>query len=170
MKLVISEESLYEPVKNALQTQFERFVGSEGKVHLEITAKGRFSEELKEVLDDRALSILRVERISPDIAGFLQKKDSHSKDLVTVEIKPDKIKIRHVWKARLYAEILNARYGIIISPKKIPEEIRRFLKDRYNITYRGGYGSLVIAQFDKDRNEFKFDEKLYSSIPEPFKL
>jgi hypothetical protein len=161
------EEPLYEPIRNALETQFEKFVGSEGRVYLEITAKGHFSEELKEALDDKALSILRVEKISPDITGFLQR-NSHSKDLVTVEIKPDRIKISHIWTARLYAEVLNARYGIIISPKKIQEEIRRFLKERSSITYRGGYSSLVIAQFDKERNEFKFDEKLYSTTPQPF--
>lgn len=161
------EEPLYEPIKNALQTQFEKFVGSKGRVHLEITAKGHFSEELKEALDDKALGILRVEKMSPDIVGFLQK-EPYSKDLVTVEIKPDRITISHIWRARLYAEVLNAKYGIIISPKRIQEEIRRFLKERLNITYRN-YGSLIIAQFDKERNEFKFDEKLYSTTPELFK-
>ena len=162
------EEQLYEPVKNALQREFEKYVGYGGKVYLEITAKGRFSEELKEALDDRALAILRVERFSPDITGFLQKKDSTSRELVTVEIKPDKIKINHVYRAKLYADVLNARYGILISPKRIPEEIRRFIKERYSIIYRG-YGSLIIAQFDKATDEFKFDKKLYSTIPEPFK-
>ena len=162
------EEPLYEPIKNLLQKQFEEYVGFGGKVHLEITANGRFSEELKEALDDRALSILRVERFSPDITGFLQEKDSSSKELVTVEIKPDKIKINHIYRAKLYADVLNARYGIIISPKKLQEEIRRFIKERYNIMHRN-FGSLIIAQFDKARNEFKFDKKLYSTIPEPFK-
>ena len=162
------EEPLYEPIKNALQTQFEKSVGSKGKVHLEITANGHFSEELKEALDDKALGILRVEKMSPDIVGFLQKEPAYSKDLVTVEIKPDRITISNIWRARLYAEVLNARYGIIISPKKVQEEIRRFLKERWGITNRS-FGSLVIAQFDKERNEFKFDEKLYSKIPELFK-
>jgi hypothetical protein len=159
------EEQLHEPIKNALLMQFERFVGSKGKVHLEITAKGRFSEELKEALDDRTLSILRVEKMVPDIVGFLQK--DQFKDLVTVEIKPDRITISNIWKARLYAEVLNAKYGIIISPRKIQEEIRRFLKDRFNIVYRN-YGCFLIAQFDKERNDFKFDEKLYPKTPEPF--
>ena len=164
------EEQLYAPIKNALQREFEKYVGYGGKVHLEITAKGRFSEELKEALDDRALAILRVERFSPDITGFMQKKDFglSSKELVTVEVKPDKIKINHVYRAKLYADVLNARYGILISPKRIPEEIRRFIKERYSIIYRG-YGSLIIAQFDKATDEFKFDKKLYSTIPEPFK-
>lgn len=168
MKIVKSkkEESLYEPIRLALQMQFERFIGSKDKVHLFITANGRFPEELKEALDDRALSILRVEKMIPDIVGFLEK-DQYNKDLVTVEIKPDRITISHIWRAKLYAEVLNAKYGIIISPNKIQEEIRRFLKDRFNITNRN-YGSLLIAQFDKERNDFKFDEKLYPKIPEPF--
>ena len=167
-KIMSEEEQLYEPIKNALQTKFEKFVGYGGKIYLEITAKARFSEELKEVLDDEALFILRVERFSPDITGFLQKKDSTSKELVTVEIKPDSIKIKHISRAKLYADVLNARYGILISPKKIPEEIRRFIKERHSIGYRS-YGSLIITQFDKATNEFKFDKKLYSTIPAPFK-
>lgn len=170
------EEPLYEPIKNLLQTYFKRYVGDGGRVYLEITANGQFSEELKEALDDRALTILRVERFSPDITGFLQKKDSSSKELVTVEIKSDKIKINHIYRAKLYADVLNAKYGIIISPKRLQEEIRRFIKERYNIIYRT-YGSLIIAQFDRERNirtniledVFKFDEKLYPTIPEPFK-
>ena len=162
------EEPLYEPIKNLLQKQFEQSVEVEGKVHLEITANGRFSEELKEALDDRALSILRVERFSPDITGFLQKKDYRSQDLVTVEIKPDKIKIKHIYRAKLYADVLNAKYGLLISPKKIPEEIRRFIIDRYAIKRRQ-YGEFIIARFDKTRNELQFDKKLYSTIPEPFK-
>ena len=74
---VKEEEQLYEPVKNALQREFKKYGSKyyEGKVYLEITAKGQFSEDLKEVLDDKALSILRVERFSPDITGFMQKKD-----------------------------------------------------------------------------------------------
>ena len=165
---IVKEEPLYKPVKNLLQNYLEIYMGLECKVHLEITANGKFSEELKEALDDRALSILRVERFSPDITGFLQKKDSSSRDLITVEIKPDKIKIKHIYRAKLYADVLNAKYGLLISPKKIPEEIRRFLYDRYAVRNRQ-YGSLIIAQFDKSTNEFRFDKKLYSTIPDPFK-
>lgn len=140
----------------------------EARFTLKLQSDGRFSEELKEALDDRALSILRVERFSPDITGFLQKKDSSYRELITVEIKPDKIKIKHISRAKLYADVLNARYGILISPKRIPEEIRRFVKDRSAITYRLG-GSFTIAQYNKATSEFKFDKKLYSTIPEPFK-
>jgi hypothetical protein len=162
------EERLYEPIRSALKAEFEVFVGSEGKVYLEKTDKGRFSEELKETLDDRALSISRVEKLCPDITGFVQKK-GFSKDLVTVEVKLGKIRIRDLWQAKLYAEVLNAKYGITISTGKIQEEIKRFLTDRPNILYRQGYNNqLVVAQFDVENNEFNFNRKNYPTRPEPF--
>ena len=165
------EEQLYEPVKSVLQRELEEYLNSEkervgegfiGKVHLEITAKGHFSEDLKEELDDDSLSIIRVEKFSPDIMGFIQK-NQYSKELITVEVKPDKITIKNISRAKLYQEIFKAKYGMLISPKRIPEEIRRFLSKRYGIT-----GNIIIAQFDKANNKFKFNKKLYPTIPEPF--
>ena len=172
IKIKSKEERLYEPLKNALQKEFERYLNSEkertggefmGKVHLEITAKGHFSEDLKEALDDNALSIIRVEKFSPDIMGFIQKIE-YSKELITVEVKPEKITIKNISRAKLYADIFGAKYGMLISPKRVPEEIRRFIRSKYEIR-----GNIIIAQFDKANNKFKFDKKLYSTIPEPFK-
>lgn len=163
------EEQFYEPIKSALQKELEEFVGFEGNVYLEITAKGSFSDELKEVFDKPLLAILRVEKFPPDITGFIQKKDSSRKELITVEIKPDRIKINHIYKAKMYADVFDARYGLIVSPKRLQEEIRRFVKeDRYTMLNRYN-GNFIIAQFDKANNKFKFDKKLYSTIPEPFK-
>ena len=124
---------------------------------------------MKEVFDKPLLAILRVEKFPPDITGFIQKKDSSRKELITVEIKADKIKINHIYRAKMYADVFDARYGLIISPKRLQEEIRRFVKEeRYAMLQRYN-GSFIIAQFDQTRNELKFDKKLYSTIPEPFK-
>lgn len=171
------EEQLYKPILNALKRVFEGYLNSEkkrlnlpadfkGKVHLEITAKGHFSEELKEAIaevDDKALGIIRVEKFSPDIMGFVQK-DQYSKELVTVEVKPDKITIKNISRAKLYADIFGAKYGMLISPKKIPVEIWRFISSRYAIR-----GNIIIAQFDKVNEKFIFHPKLYPTPPEPFK-
>ena len=163
------EEKLYEPIKSALQKVLEEYVGIEGKVYLEITAKGSFSDDLKEVFDKPLLAILRVEKFPPDITGFIQKKDSSRKELVTVEIKPDRIRINHIYRAKMYADVFDAKYGLIVSPKRLQEEIRRFVKeDRYAMLQRYN-GTFIIAQFDKANNKFKFDKKLYTAIPEPFK-
>lgn len=166
------EEQLYEPIRKALQRELEDYLRSEkqrtssefiGKVYLEITAKGHFSEELKEVLEDSALNIIRVEKFSPDIMGFIEKSP-HSKELITVEVKADKMTIKNISRAKLYADIFRAKYGMLISPKRIPEEIRRFIGNRFEIR-----GNIIIAQFDEANDKFKFNKKLYPTIPEPFK-
>ncbi len=167
------EEELYEPIQLTLIGILKKYLDaekkrlnlptdSEGKVHLEITAKGHFSEELKEVLDDKALSIIRVEKFSPDIMGFIQK-DQYSKEKITVEVKPDKITIKDISRTKLYADIFDAKYGILISPRSIPEEIRRFISDKYAIR-----GNIIIAEFLKETATFLFNKKLYPSNPEPF--
>jgi len=51
-----------------------------------------------------------------------------------------------------------------ISPKKIPEEIRRFVSDRYTIR-----GNTIIAQFDKLDQKVIFHPNLCPTPPEPFK-
>ena len=93
------EEQLYEPIRDTLRNIFRQYLEKEIKakeevmrepmsflwknVYLEITANGHFSEMLKEQLDDRALSIIRVEKFSPDIMGFVQKTSSSKKELIT---------------------------------------------------------------------------------------
>jgi len=59
----------------------------------------RMSQELKKMLDDKVLSIVRVENYSPDVMGFVQE-DQHSKELITVEVKPEKITIKNISKAK----------------------------------------------------------------------
>lgn len=167
------EERLYEPIKSALKRELEEYLNSQkerigitvftGKVHLEITANGGFfSEKLKEVLDNDALSIIRVEKFSPDIMGFIEKTQ-YLKELITVEVKDEKITIQSISRAKLYADIFKARYGMLISSKGVGEEIKRFISNRWEIR-----ANVIIAQFDEANNEFKFDKKLYSTIPEPF--
>lgn len=169
------EEQLYKPILNALKREIGGYldsekkrmgVGSEGEVRLEITAKGHFSEELKDAIDevdDRVLDIIRVERFSPDIMGFIQKTQ-YSKELITVEVKLDKITIKNISRAKLYQDIFKAKYGMLVSPKRIPVEIRAFISPRYQIR-----GNIIIAQFDEVNEKFIFDPKLYSTPPEPFK-
>lgn len=159
------EERLYEPIKNALKRDFEQL----GECYLENTSKGIFSEELKRTLDRSALHMLRVEKFSPDLTGFLKRKGSVSKEIIVVEIKPDKIKIKNVAQTRLYADVLNAHRALIISPKGIEVERKLFLKERPGIIRSYAYEPILIVKFDEETNEFTLDRELYSSAPEPFK-
>ena len=168
------EERLYEPIRIALEKRLQEYLNCQkesigvrfvGKTHLEITASGKeLSEELKEVLDTDVLSILRVEKFSPDIMGFMQRADYSPKELITVEIKDEKISIQSISRAKLYKDFFRARYGMLISSKGMGEEIKRFMSNRYEIR-----GDVIIAKYDEASSDFKFDNKFYSNIPEPFK-
>ena len=63
----------------------------------------------------------------------------------------------------MYADIFNARYGMLISTGGIGTETERFISNRWAIR-----GNVIIAQFDEANNKFCFDKRLYSTIPEPF--
>ena len=52
---------------------------------MEITAYGEFSPTLRSALSDKALRFLEIEKIKPDIVGFVRKKLKSQKELITVE-------------------------------------------------------------------------------------
>lgn len=154
------EEKLYEPIKYLLEIMFRKYVEKDAEVqkklqreptffdkeaqdiYLEITANGRFSEFLKEQLDDRALSIINVERFSPDIMGFVRKTKSSPKELITVEVKAQPLTLKNISRAKLYQDIFRAEYGMLVSTSRISEELRRFILDRHTIR-----GNIIIAQY-----------------------
>lgn len=153
---VREEEKLYEPIKNELESIFERYVEKDKKqtvqplpslspekknVYLEITYK-KISDILKRILDDDALYIQRVEGFFPDIMGFVRKEPSSPKELITVEVKSIPIKIKHIERAKTYQDVFNATYGLLVSSKGIPEEIRRFVSKRPRMR-----GNLIIAEW-----------------------
>jgi hypothetical protein len=158
-KIDRKEEKLYEPIASFLKIMFgkyvEKDVEAENKLqhdvlansldknlYLEITANGHFSDWLKEQLDDRSLSIINVERFSPDIMGYMRKNKSSPKELITVEVKAQPITLKNISRAKLYQDIFRANYGMLISTSRISEELRRFILDRPAIR-----GNLIIAQY-----------------------
>jgi hypothetical protein len=157
-KIERKEEKLYEPIVSFLKIMFGKYVEKDVEaekklqrdtlsfpdenLYLEITANGRFSEMLKEQLDDRALSIINVEKFSPDIMGFVRKNKSSPKELITVEVKAQPITLKNISRAKLYQDIFRANYGLLVSTSRISEELRRFILDRHAIR-----GNLIIAQY-----------------------
>lgn len=157
-KIEKKEEKLYEPIVRSLEFMFGKYVekdveveklqrdvlanDSDKNIYLEITANGHFSEMLKEQLDDRALSIINVEKFSPDIMGFVRKNKTSPKELITVEVKAEPITLKSISRAKLYQDIFRAKHGLLISTIRISEELRRFILDRHEIR-----GNLIIAQY-----------------------
>jgi len=182
-----AEKRLYEPIKNDLERQLLYHVRPRDKnktyipmrepprifpekdVHLEVTAdaKGRFSDMLERELDDDALYILKVEKVSPDITGFVRRKLNTKEiitEIITVEVKAEPIKISHFHQAKFYQDIFKATYGLLVSNWVIPERIKRFALRRSDIR-----GNLILAQYLEPLHVFRSHADFEPHIPELFK-
>jgi len=157
------EKPLYEPIRTAL----ERVFSCLGECYLEITAEG-FSDRLKRVFDDVALYMIRVESFYPDISGYV--RGEHSTDIIIVEVKPKDPTVKDIFQAKDYAEVFNAKYAILTSPRTISEDRRRLIMKRKEIISRYPKDPVVLAQFRHAEEDFEIDKELYAgSLPEPFK-
>lgn len=153
------EEALYEPILRDLRSHFKM----KGDCHLEITAKGRFSEQLKKRLDDLSLYITKVELFKPDIMGYVESEHYELRGLVVVEVTSEKIKIKDILQARDYGSVFDAKFAFLISSEPLPEEIRRFYDKRYSLAvYQLAYYERVkIARFDES------SQKIVDWYPKP---
>lgn len=154
-----SEESLYEPIRENLIPVFRKYIIPDKKpvyqdsldepeklVYLEITGNKRaFSEILKKGFSDETLNIINNEGKFPDLTGFVKRKRGGKKELITVEVKKGTIKLRDVIQARLYQELFNAKFGLLISAEGIQEERVRFLLD--NKIGRWIRGDVIIMHY-----------------------
>ncbi len=130
------ERDLYEPIKDYLAESFRQKFGN---CYLEITAEGVFSHTLKSVVrHDIIFYFLR--KKAPDLVGFVARKQSGwdasfvpsiVQDYITVEIKKDKIELKDIYQAKMYGDLFQAKYALLISPERIPEEIRRLDQNTY---------------------------------------
>lgn len=135
----VRERALYEPVKKYLAQMLRKRFDS---YHLEITARGTFSETLKRVVQqDIIFSFLKTE--APDLTGFTLRKNidvrvatsRHIKNFITVEVKRDPVILKDIYQAKRYGDLFHAEYALLVSLEPIREEIKR-LHDRLSILNR----------------------------------
>ena len=161
------EDRLYGLIIYALKESFSQL----GECYLENTSR-KFSEKLKDQLDDYPLFILSVEKMSPDVTGYVIPKGmgaGKSKHIIVAEIK-NKPTLKDICQTKRYAEILNASYALLISPNKLSPERRRLLiKRKEEITRFFPNKQILIGQFHQEmpRNFIPIDKELYYSLPEP---
>jgi len=171
----VAEKSLYDSVVLVLNGKF----GSLGKCYFEVTAEGKFSSKLERKLDDYALFIFKEEKYSPDIIGFLIKKETSgtSEKIIVAEVKK-RIRLTSIYQTKRYAEILNAEYALLISPEPLSERKRRFIiRRKPAITSYFPNRQIIIAELSRELVEvgkpmepiLKVDKDIYPSLPEPFK-
>jgi len=187
------EERLYEPIREFLQIRFARFyVEHEKRPVLQsvligrheenpyLVVKGttkRFPEILKKEFEDDTLNIITREGIFPDILGYVQKKPKNQKEIITVEVKDERIKLKHIAQAKFYQDVFNATFGLLVSSKEIPTEtVRLVLNSPLGRSIRE---KVIIAQAvekrwgaqyaDRRLMVLEIDSRFKDSVPEPFK-
>lgn len=171
----MAEKSLYKNVVLALNIKFR----SLGECYFEVTAEGKFSPKLERKLDDYALFIFKEEKYSPDITGFLTKKETYgtSEKIILAEVKK-RIRLTSIYQTKRYAEILNAEYALLISPEPLSERKRRFIiRRKPAITTYFPNRQIIIAQLAWETVTpgrpmdliLKVDKDIYPSLPVPFK-
>ena len=136
----IAEKELYKPIKEYLGRAFTTKFGA---CYLQITAEGKFSELLKHVVRQDIIFSFLGKKASPDLAGFIPRGDvelefassADVQDFITVEIKREKITLQDVYQAKMYGDLFQAKYALLISPEPIPEEVRRLDRSLF-VTYR----------------------------------
>lgn len=166
IRAVVKESDLYEPVLNALKVEY--FPDS---CHMEITANGKLSKILKKELDDAAFFFLESQGHYPDISGFMDTEESsiglgilakHVRNRITAEVKNEEIKVDHIYQTKRYAEIFDAKYAFLVSTDSIPEDIRRFVRQRPSvITYiKSGNETrrLIFLTFDEKTGKLELEE------------
>jgi len=155
------EKELYEPIKKYLKKAFgEKF----GNCYLETTANGVFSDLLKSVVRHDIIFSFLGRKVSPDLTGFIHTEGSKwiplalegpniVKDFITVEIKSGRITLQDIYQAKMYGDLFQAKYALLISLKPIPGEVRRLDERLFFVTFRymrGWY--LYIGEWNMSAN------------------
>lgn len=153
------ERELYPPVKDYLESVFRvKF----GNCFLEVTANGRFSDALKSTIRSDIIFSFLGRQASPDLVGFVES-GSGLRDFITVEVKRGKVNLDDVYQAKKYADLFQARYGLLVSLDPVPEEMKR-LHQACHVLYRFMSGfRIYVGRFD----EAKHDIAEGSWFPEP---
>ncbi len=160
------EKELYGKVKSEFDRLFNHKFGT---CHLEITASGTFSEKLKaKVKQDIVFTFIKrmkgSESRSPDIAGFSADTSILGADhFITIEFKDEPLTLWHVYQAKMYAELFDAEFGLLVSTKPIPAELKR-LHQVHFILNRFRHGTrLCLVEFDPKTSKIIHD----SWFPDP---
>mgnify|MGYP001571666410 CR=1 FL=1 len=149
-KMESKEEDYYAPVAQHLDQLFHQ---KGVAVHFETTANRNFGNQLKSKISDyRHIIFAFLKDVAPDITGFVTK--GNSTDFVVVEIKNEEIKLDHIYQARKYAELFDAKFAFLVSSCEIPEEIKRLSNVVNSLLSLPAYRKLFLAQFSVITNSF----------------
>ena len=73
--------------------------------------------------------------------------------MIVIEVKKDEIKLDNIYQARKYGELLETQFAFLVSPKEIPEEIKKLSSVTIDLLSLPYYKKLVLCQFDEKTNQ-----------------
>ena len=137
--------------------------------HLEITAHGEFSEELKlKKFDYYMFEQLFAEHLQPDILGYVIRntaKKPSSPETIAVEVKANSLLIRDLMQAKLYEAVFGAKHTFLLSPQGMSgEKIAVVLK--HDDLLRG---NVIIGKCGENGKDFRIDPRLVDYVPKEFR-
>ena len=140
----MAEKDYYEPIKR----EFEKLFRVKGESYLEITAGKRFTNKLKEEIpSNRNIIYTFLKKAPPDITGFL--RTDFGARFIVIEIKDAEMGLDHIFQARKYAVLFDARYTFLVSTHEIPVEVKELSKITSILRELPFYGRLTLVQFDR---------------------
>lgn len=136
------ERKYYQTVRDWLEELLkQRF----GWCYLEITAQGRYSNEVKaHILEGREIIFPFLKHTHPDITGFVNQ--SKGSGFIVADVKDKTITLQDVYQVKRYAELFGAPYGLLLSTQPIPEEFKR-LHDIASVVFSTltGHGRITLG-------------------------
>ncbi len=128
-------------------------VGQFSNGHLEITAKKRFSNDLKaKIPKGRDIIFPFLRQAFPDLTGYVERENYS--EFVIIEIKAEELKLDDIYQTRKYADLFDARYVLLISTEGIPEEIKRLSQVAFSMLQLN-INRLTLVHYDSEKNAFK---------------
>jgi len=140
------------------------------KIYLEVTADRGLNTQLKDKIPTgRDLIYFFLKKDArPDLTGFIEIHPLVH--FIVVEFKNEPLTLDNIYQLKKYADLLDAKYSLLISTDEIPSEIRRL---RYVIpdlfSRSGGYNALTLVHYDSRSQSFLdwFPEDPFQSDTKP---
>jgi len=143
----LKERDFYEQIKFNLEKLFKEKADN---IYFELTADKSFSDVLKSAIPkghDIIFNFLKTKEARPDITGFIKTRFGY--EFIVAELKTTTLKLNDIYQLRKYADLLNARFGFLISLHPIPEEIKRLTSKVSQILHSGNWRQrIIIAYFN----------------------
>ena len=142
---------------------------------MHITADGYFSQELKSKIfdqdatpdrpdstihissyDDKGVALSHYRQNNPpDIMGYIKLTRDSECAYIIVEVKKDEIKLRDIYQTKMYSDLFNAKFAILVTAREIPPLIKHLSEAIEDLISMAEDKQLIIAHFDSRENEFK---------------